>query len=84
MYSPGDAVAKVDGYMIQITGAGDYVGEKHLVRIEEAGRTSAVATLVDAPASAAPAASADGDGRRWPRIEASASWSQRRTAPFRR
>jgi ribonuclease G len=50
MYSPGDAVAKVDGYMIQIVGAGDYVGEKHLVRIEEAGRTSAVATLLDAPA----------------------------------
>ena len=49
MYSPGDAVAKVDGYMISITGAGDYVGEKHLVRIEEAGRTSAVATLLDAP-----------------------------------
>jgi ribonuclease G len=53
MYSPGDAVAKVDGYMISITGAGDYVGEKHLVRIEEAGRTSAVATLLDAPAAPA-------------------------------
>ena len=53
MYSPGDAVAKVDGYMISITGGGDYVGEKHLVRIEEAGRTSAVATLVDVPARAA-------------------------------
>ncbi len=51
MYSPGDAVAKVDGYMISITGAGDYVGEKHLVRIEEAGRTSAVATLLDADPS---------------------------------
>jgi ribonuclease G len=61
MYSPGDAVAKVDGYMISITGAGDYVGEKHLVRIEEAGRTSAVATLLDAPVAPAPAASADGD-----------------------
>ncbi len=61
MYNPGDAVAKVDGYMIQITGAGDYVGEKHLVRIEEAGRTSAVATLLDATPSSAPAASADGD-----------------------
>ena len=61
MYSPGDAVAKIDGYMIQITGAGDYVGEKHLVRIEEAGRTSAVATLVDAPASTAPAESSDGE-----------------------
>jgi len=48
MYSPGDAVAKVDGYVISITGGGRYVGEKHLVRIEEAGRTAALATLVDA------------------------------------
>jgi ribonuclease G len=62
MYSPGDAVAKVDGYMISITGAGEYVGEKHLVRIEEAGRTSAVATLLDAPPSPAPDASSDRDG----------------------
>src|SRR5436305_12849483 len=50
MYSPGDAVAKVDGYMIAIRGGDQYVGEKHLVRIEEAGRTSAIASLVDAPA----------------------------------
>ena len=43
MYSPGDAVAKVDGYLISVTGGGPYVGEKHLVRIEEVGRTTAVA-----------------------------------------
>jgi ribonuclease G len=61
MYSPGDAVAKVDGYMISITGAGDYVGEKHLVRIEEAGRTSAVATLLDADPSPGASGSADGE-----------------------
>jgi len=54
MYSPGDAVAKVDGYMISITGGGPYVGEKHLVRIEQAGRTEAVATLVDAPPAREP------------------------------
>jgi ribonuclease G len=47
MYSPGDAVAKIDGYLISITRGGPYVGEKHLVRIEEAGRTSATASLVD-------------------------------------
>ena len=47
MYSPGDAVGKVDGYLISITGGGPYVGEKHLVRIEEAGRTAAVASLID-------------------------------------
>jgi ribonuclease G len=62
MYSPGDAVAKVDGYIISITGGGNYVGEKHMVRIEEAGRTSAVASLVDAPASVASSSNGDGDG----------------------
>jgi ribonuclease G len=47
MYSPGDAVAKIDGYIISIKGGTRYVGEKHMVRIEEVGRTSAVASLVD-------------------------------------
>jgi ribonuclease G len=50
MYSPGDAVAKIDGYIISVTGGEPYVGEKHLVRIEDAGRTSAVASLLDVPA----------------------------------
>jgi ribonuclease G len=61
MYSPGDAVAKVDGYIISITGGGDYVGEKHLVRIEEAGRTEAVASLLDVPAAAAASSNGAGD-----------------------
>jgi ribonuclease G len=63
MYSPGDAVAKVDGYIISVRGGTPYVGEKHLVRIDEAGRTAAVASLVDVPAGAeaAPAPS-QGDG----------------------
>jgi ribonuclease G len=50
MYSPGDAVAKIDGYIISVRGATRYVGEKHIVRIEEVGRTGAVASLVDVPA----------------------------------
>ncbi len=49
MYSPGDAVAKIDGYIISVRGGTRYVGEKHLVRIEEAGRNSAVAALIDVP-----------------------------------
>ncbi|HEY1519677.1 MAG TPA: Rne/Rng family ribonuclease [Solirubrobacteraceae bacterium] len=61
MYSPGDAVAKVDGYIISITGGGDYVGQKQLVRIEEAGRTSAVASLVDAPVAVASSSNGAGD-----------------------
>ena len=44
MYSPGDAVAKIDGYIISIKGGTKYVGEKHLVRIDEVGRTAAVAS----------------------------------------
>ncbi len=50
MYSPGDAVAKIDGYIISITGGTKFVGEKHLVRIDEVGRTAAVASLLDVPA----------------------------------
>jgi ribonuclease G len=49
MYSPGDAVAKVDGYIIQVKGGTPYVGEKHVVRIDDVGRTAAVASLVDVP-----------------------------------
>jgi ribonuclease G len=48
MFNPGDAVAKIDGYIISVTGGTPYVGEKHLVRIEEVGRTAARASLVDA------------------------------------
>src|SRR5207248_7768414 len=47
MYSPGDAVAKIDGYIISVAGGTPYVGQKQLVRIEEVGRTQARATLVD-------------------------------------
>ncbi len=49
MYSRGDAVAKIDGYIIQVKGGTRYVGEKHMVRIEEVGRTAAIASLVDVP-----------------------------------
>ncbi len=65
MYSPGDAVAKVDGYMISITGGERFVGEKHLVRIEDAGRTSAVATLVDVevPVASGPERTRSAPGR---------------------
>jgi ribonuclease G len=47
MYNVDDAVAKIDGYIISVSRGGPHVGSKRLVRIEEAGRTSATATLVD-------------------------------------
>ena len=40
-------MAKVDGYIISVAGGGAHVGEKRLVRIEEAGRSSATAVLVE-------------------------------------
>jgi len=50
MYSPGDAVAKIDGYIISVKDAERAVGEKRLVQIVEVGRTSASARLIDTPA----------------------------------
>jgi len=47
MYNVDDAVAKIDSYIISVARGGRHVGTKRLVRIEEAGRTSATATLVD-------------------------------------
>jgi ribonuclease G len=46
MYEADDAVAKIDGYIVSIVGGGRFVGEKKLVRIDEAGRTAATASLV--------------------------------------
>jgi ribonuclease G len=48
MYNVDDAVAKIDSYLISVTGGFRYVGEKRLVRIDEVGRTAATATLLDA------------------------------------
>ncbi|MGA2012627.1 MAG: Rne/Rng family ribonuclease [Solirubrobacteraceae bacterium] len=72
MYSPGDAVAKIDGYIISIRGGTKYVGTKQMVRIEEVGRTAAVASLVDVAgaggssgssgAAGSPDAGGDGSG----------------------
>src|SRR3954454_15599556 len=49
MYNVDDAVAKIDGYIISVTGGGTLVGSKVLVRIEEAGRTAARAVAIGEP-----------------------------------
>src|SRR3954453_10616915 len=49
MYNVDDAVAKIDGYIISVSGAGRLVGSKVLVRIDEAGRTGARATVIGEP-----------------------------------
>jgi ribonuclease G len=59
MYNHDDAVAKVDGYIITVQNGVAFVGEKKLVRIEEARRTTATASLTGADAEAAEAAAAE-------------------------
>jgi ribonuclease G len=82
MYEVDDAVAKIDGYIVSVVGGGPYVGEKKLVRIQEAGRTSATATLLEngngaeadgADASARPRPRGRRGGRRRPKAGAGAS-----------
>jgi ribonuclease G len=62
MYTAGAGVAKIDGYIISIADATRFVGEKHLVRIEQVGRTEAVATLVEANPTHTVRASDNGSG----------------------
>jgi ribonuclease G len=78
MYAEDDAVAKLDGYVISVNGAGKLLGKKTLVRIESVGRSAASATLVEgadvvdaapkaASTSRAAGAGAGGDGEKKPR-----------------
>jgi ribonuclease G len=53
-------VAKIDGYVISVGGGGPLVGSKVLVRIEEAGRTSARATVIGEPEALAADGSENG------------------------
>jgi ribonuclease G len=63
MYDEDYAVAKIDGYVISVAGAGDLIGEKRLVRIEQVGRRAAAAVLVDEPGARKSAAAGAGSGR---------------------
>jgi ribonuclease G len=45
MYNADDAVARVDSYLVSVTGGGPFVGERKLVRIERVERSAAVASL---------------------------------------
>jgi ribonuclease G len=49
MYNVDDAVARVDSYIVSVTGAGPFVGDRRLVRIESVGRSAATASLIDGP-----------------------------------
>jgi ribonuclease G len=48
MYNADDAVARIDSYIVSVTGGGRFVGERKLVRIDEVERAAAIASLLGA------------------------------------
>lgn len=61
MYNADDAVARIDSYIVSVTGAGRYVGERRLVRIEEVERSSAVASLLGGESPNGASSNGNGD-----------------------
>src|SRR5690606_15800815 len=51
MYNADDAVARIDSYIVSVTGAGRFVGERRMVRIEQVERSSATASLLGGESS---------------------------------
>jgi ribonuclease G len=77
MYNADDAVARVDSYIVSVSGAGRYVGERKLVRIEEVARAAAVASLLGGESENGGNGAANGEGGD-SELESSASRSSRR------
>jgi len=53
MYNVDDAIARVDSYIVSVTGGGRFVGDRRLVRIESVARSAARASLVGQPNASA-------------------------------
>jgi ribonuclease G len=62
MYNAEDAVARVDSYIVSVTGGGPFVGDRRLVRIESVGRSAATASLVGEPVARSGGEAASGGG----------------------
>jgi ribonuclease G len=50
MYNADDAVARIDSYIVSVSGGGPFVGDRKMVRIERVERAAAVASLLGDPA----------------------------------
>jgi ribonuclease G len=62
MYNVDDAVARVDSYIVSVTGGGRFVGDRRLVRIEAVERSAATASLIDGPGDGSDADPVPQDG----------------------
>jgi ribonuclease G len=74
MYNADDAVARVDSYIVSVTGGGRFVGERKLVRIERVERAAAVASLPGVEATNGAAGGSENGSE----LESPASRSRRR------
>jgi ribonuclease G len=74
MYNADDAVARVDSYIVSVTGGGRFVGERKLVRIERVERAAAVASLPGVEATNG----VSGGGENGSELESPPSRSRRR------
>ncbi len=74
MYNADDAVARIDSYIVSVTGGGRFVGERKLVRIEEVERSAATASLLggDSPNGSG------GGGENGSQLESAAASRKRR------
>jgi len=75
MYNVDDAVARVDSYIVSVTGAGPHVGEQRMVRIESVGRSAATAVLLDSEGNVVEPGANGGGGEK---LESSAASGRRR------
>jgi ribonuclease G len=62
MYNVDDAVARVDSYIVSVTGGGRFVGDRRLVRIESVERSAATASLIGGPSDGSEADSTSSPG----------------------
>jgi ribonuclease G len=75
MYNADDAIARVDSYIVSVTGGGPFVGERKLVRIERVERSAAVASM---PGETGSNGSGAAEGNGGEQLESSASGRRRR------
>ena len=66
MYNADDAIARIDSYIISVSGAADWVGERRMIRIDSVERAAAVASLLpdsEQPERSQPRKDDSGNGR---------------------
>jgi ribonuclease G len=74
MYNADDAVARIDSYIVSVTGGGRFVGERKMVRIDEVARSAAIASLLGGDS---PNGSGGGDSENGSELESAAASRKR-------